>query len=274
MALKENIEVEFNEKDFKHNFLEQSEFTVMWPRYREEYLKTNEKLLQEKLQEIKLSLDINYSERYFTVSTTNKTRDPYIIIKGRDMLKLIARGMNLNEASLILKDGFTSEIIVPKELKKEVFLKRKARLVGPNDVTLKALRMLTDCHIVLQTDTISIVGPFKGVTQVVSVVDSCFYENIHPVYLIKKLITFKELQNDKSKKDLDWNIYFPQIKAKKQKNRKSKIDKREKNDKMPLPPPKSNLDKLIETGEYFLDDKKDSKKRKNKKNEKYILPEE
>lgn len=37
-----------------------------------------------------------------TVKTTNKTRDPYIIIKARDAIKLLARSVPYNVALRVL----------------------------------------------------------------------------------------------------------------------------------------------------------------------------
>lgn len=40
------------------------------------------------------------------VTTTARTWDPYAILKAREFIRLIARGMGVNEAAKVLEDGF------------------------------------------------------------------------------------------------------------------------------------------------------------------------
>lgn len=54
-------------------------------------------------------------------------------------------------------------------------------------VALKALELLTETYILVHGNTVSVMGPFKGLKEVRRVVEDTM-QNVHPIYLIKELM--------------------------------------------------------------------------------------
>ena len=159
-------------------------------------------------------------------------------------------------------------------------MKRRQRLIGPDGATLKALELLTECYILVQGNTVSAMGSFKGLKQVRQVVVDCM-KNVHPVYNIKRFMIMKELAKDPKLANEDWSRFLPTFKKKNVQRKKpmqtvTEQEKAKKNASSatsyqdneetqtkkkkvytPFPPAQtpSKIDLQLDSGEYFLSER-------------------
>ena len=233
----------------------------------EKYLREVWPAVTKALKEHGVACELNLVEGSMSVRTTRKTWDPYIIIKARDLIKLLARSVPAPQALKVLQDDMQSDIIKIGGIvrNKEKFTKRRQRLIGPNGATLKALELLTECYILIQGTTVSAMGPYKGLKQVRRIVEDCI-KNIHPIYHIKELMVKRELAKDPELAKENWERFLPKFRKKNvQRHKPKKV--RQKKEYTPFPPPQqpSKVDLMIESGEYFLSkDQKAAKARISK----------
>jgi ribosomal RNA assembly protein len=220
-----------------------------------------------------IACTLDLVEGSMTVRTTRKTFDPAAILNARDLIKLLARSVPAPQAIKILDDEVACDVIKIRGLvrNKDRFIKRRQRILGPNGTTLKALELLTGCYILVQGNTVSSMGPFKGLKDVRRVVEDCM-KNIHPIYHVKELMIKRELAKDPELQNESWERFLPQFKKRTLSKRRKPFIVNDKTKKVytPFPPPreKSKIDLQIESGEYFLSKQAKERQEKERRHEK------
>jgi ribosomal RNA assembly protein len=248
--------------------LEESSFATLFPKYREAYLKEAWPVVTRELNKCGIACELNLIEGSMSVKTTRKTWDPYVIMKARDLIKLLSRSVPTQQALKVLEDSMQCDIIKISGMvrNKDRFVKRRQRLLGPNGSTLKALELLTKCFILVQGNTVACMGSFQGLKQARKVIVDCM-NNVHPIYNIKALMIKRELAKDEALKNENWERFLPHFKKKNVKSKKPKPEKKKPEAKSPFPPPQppSKIDLALESGEYFLNQEQRKAREKEKR---------
>jgi ribosomal RNA assembly protein len=253
----EQIEEFKPEHNAAGSFVEESSFMTLFPKYREQYLKEAWPVITRALEKQGIACTLDLVEGSMTVKTTRKTYDPAAIMKARDLIKLLARSVPVTQAMKILEDGTACDVIkIRNQVRnKERFVKRRQRILGPNGSTLKALELLTSTYILVQGNTVAVMGPYKGLKEVRRIIDDCM-ANIHPIYHIKELMIKRELAKDPTLAGESWDRFLPNFKKRTLSKRHVPFQVTDKSKKVytPFPPApeKSKVDLQIESGEYFL----------------------
>ncbi|RUS76390.1 hypothetical protein EGW08_015841 [Elysia chlorotica] len=245
----------FTKEDNPRGLLAESSFSVLFPKYRESYLSKVWPLVKELLSDHGIEPELDLIKGSLTVKTTRKAFDPFMIIKARDLITLLARSVDLEQAKRILEDDVACDIIKIGSMvaKKDRFVKRRKRLIGPGGTTLKAMECLTDCYVAVQGNTVAALGPHRGLKEVRKIVEDCM-NNIHPFFTIRTIMEKHDLAKNPDMKNQNWEPYLPQYKSKNISKRKQPLKKKKKKAYTPFPPPQaeSKIDKELASGEYFL----------------------
>ncbi|KAK7927054.1 ribosomal RNA assembly protein KRR1 [Apiospora marii] len=239
------------------HFVEESNFSVLFPKYREAYLRESWPMITRALEKRGIACELNLVDGSMKVATTRKTWDPAAILSARDLIRLLARSVPAPKAIEILNDGVACDIIKIRNLvrSKEKFAKRRQRILGPNGQTLKALELLTQTYILCQGSTVSAMGPYKGLKEIRRIIEDTM-NNIHPIYAIKTLMVKQELMKDPELAKESWDRFLPNYKARSLSSRRMpyKVTDKTKKNYTPFPPAQeqSKVDKQLEAGEYHI----------------------
>lgn len=244
----------FTKEDNPKGLAYESSFAILFPKYREKYLRECWPLVKHTLSEHGVKADLDVIEGTMCVRTTKKAYDPYIILKARDLIKLLARSVPYEQAIRILDDNVGCDIIKINSLvrKRDRFVKRRQRLIGSKGSTLKAIEILTNCYVLVQGNTVAALGPYKGLQQVRRIVVDTM-NNVHPVYSLQALMIKRELAKNPDMKNENWDQFIPKYSSKNISKRKQPKKKKIKKEYTPFPPPQpeSKVDKLLASGAYF-----------------------
>lgn len=251
-------------------FAEESSFMTLFPKYRETYLRSIWAEVTSALALHEIACQLDLVEGSMTVKTTRKTYDPAMVLKARDLIKLLARSVPFPQAVKVLQDDIACDVIKIGGFvtNRDRFVKRRQRLVGPNGNTLKALELLTKCYILVQGNTVSAMGSYKGLKDVRRVVEDCM-TNVHPIYHIKELMIKQELAKKPELATENWARFLPMFKKRNVARVKAKAE-RKKKVYTPFPPAPTprKVDLQIESGEYFMGQKEKKARDLQEKREK------
>mmetsp|Transcript_46062 Transcript_46062/g.115552 ORF Transcript_46062/g.115552 Transcript_46062/m.115552 type:complete len:284 (-) Transcript_46062:713-1564(-) len=201
------------ENRLKGSLVCETQIKIVFPKYQEKKIKESWKIIKKILSSFSIYSQLEISFGFILISTTQFTKDPFSIIKGRDFLKLISRSVPVEQAAKIFEDEIHCEILKISNFSKNknVFLKRRRRLIGNNGSTVRAIEMITQTYILVQGNTVSFMGNHSGLKQVRKIVQDCM-NNIHPIFHIKNLIIKQELSKDRSLDKKNWDQYLPLLK--------------------------------------------------------------
>ena len=95
------------------------------------------------------------------------------IYVAEKVFEAIERSFSINTALLLTDENYILEDIHIKDVTKKRNLEQiRARIIGTKGKTLKTISELSDCHIVLHENTVSIIGPAEKIKDAMNAIES------------------------------------------------------------------------------------------------------
>ena len=125
------------------------------------------KVKQQIEEKVMVELEIESESGGVTIILSEKTRDPSLLFKAKDVVTAIGRGFSPEHAFRLLRnDDDIFDFINLRAVfgRSESDIKRvKGRVIGANGKTRKLIEELTDANIVVYGHTIGFIGTFEQV---------------------------------------------------------------------------------------------------------------
>mmetsp|Transcript_35428 Transcript_35428/g.70895 ORF Transcript_35428/g.70895 Transcript_35428/m.70895 type:complete len:275 (-) Transcript_35428:3173-3997(-) len=202
------------QKEGQNCFVLSSKFSILFPQYQEKNLRESWNIVSRIVRPYGVGVKIDLSSGKMEVKVTKKTKDPFVIFKVRDFLKLLARSVPVQQACKILEDDIFCDIVNISYLRlsKEQFLRRRKRLIGYKGLTIRAIEIVTQCYLLVQGNTVSCMGKHSGLKAARKIIQTAM-SNVHPISLIKMLWFQKSLRRNPDFTSFCWLKFLPSIKT-------------------------------------------------------------
>jgi ribosomal RNA assembly protein len=156
--------------------------------------------VKQKIEEkLMVELQIESEAGGVTIVLSERTNDPSLLFRAKDVVTAIGRGFSSDHAFRLLRndddifDFIDFRVVFGRS---ESNIKRiKGRIIGANGKTRKLIEELTDASVVVYGHTVGFIGTFKQVdaarNAVQMLIDGCQHHTVYK-YLQRKRSEFKK----------------------------------------------------------------------------------